>query len=357
MNRIFIPLFLFCAIFFLSPQLATAITIDTVPVGNPGNAPDQNFFGQGQFGAVAYSYRIGKTEVTVGQYTAFLNAVAATDTYGLYNTQMATIPWIAGISQSGASGSYSYSVIGSANKPIAEISWGDAARFCNWLNNGQPSGGQVAGTTEDGAYTLNGAVSVAALSAVTRNAGAKWFLPTENEWYKAAYHKNNGPTSDYWTYPTGTNSEPNSDQPPGDPSIQTNVANFVRDDGLANGYNDGYAVTGSTSSSGMQNYLTDVGAYTSAPSPYGTFDQGGNLYEWNETFFSDNSFRGFRGGSWKDFDGGSQALRSSRRVSGSQTFHFYWVGFRVASVIPEPTSLCLAVLALAGALLIQRRQM
>ena len=111
-----------------------AITIDTVPVGNEGNSND----GSTGYGGVAYKYDIGKYEVTVGQYTAFLNAVAKTDTYSLYNLSMATNLNIAGIARSGASGSYSYSVIGSANKPITYVSWGDAARFANWLHNGQP---------------------------------------------------------------------------------------------------------------------------------------------------------------------------------------------------------------------------
>ena len=59
------------------------ITIDTVPIGNPGNANDPTT--GNLYGGVAYNYSIGKYDVTVGQYTAFLNAVAATDTYGLYN--------------------------------------------------------------------------------------------------------------------------------------------------------------------------------------------------------------------------------------------------------------------------------
>ena len=88
---------------------ASAITIDTVPVGNVGNPNDPAdreslTTGVQNFGAVSYAYNIGKYEVTVGQYTAFLNAVAATDTYGLYNTSMATDLNIAGIARSGVSG-------------------------------------------------------------------------------------------------------------------------------------------------------------------------------------------------------------------------------------------------------------
>jgi formylglycine-generating enzyme required for sulfatase activity len=79
-----------------------------VTVGNPGNANDTG----GTFnGAVNYSYQIGKYDVTIGQYTAFLNAVAATDTYSLYNASMASDLNVAGISRTGGSGSYSYSVM------------------------------------------------------------------------------------------------------------------------------------------------------------------------------------------------------------------------------------------------------
>ena len=147
----------------LRPLAAIAITIATVPVGNPGNANDPI----DGFGAVAYSYNIGKYDVTVGQYTAFLNAVAATDLYGVYRSDMATDLNVAGIGRSGALGSYRYYVIGSPNNPITYVNWGDAMRFANWLNNGQPTGTEGPGTTETGAYTLNGAVSDPALKSVT----------------------------------------------------------------------------------------------------------------------------------------------------------------------------------------------
>ncbi|MGD0092358.1 MAG: SUMF1/EgtB/PvdO family nonheme iron enzyme [Planctomycetota bacterium] len=107
-------------------------------VGNPGNNPDTRY-NNISVGAVSYSYKIGKFEVTAGQYTAFLNAMAKTDTYGLYNAHM----WSNGeckIQQSGSSGSYTYSVASDyANRPVSYVSWGDAARFCNWLSNGKPA--------------------------------------------------------------------------------------------------------------------------------------------------------------------------------------------------------------------------
>jgi len=273
---------------------ATAVSIETVPVGNAWNLPDTELMRDGTtgYGAVSYEFRIGKYEVTLGQYAEFLNAVAVADRYLLYSLTLASTTGNGGgILRSGVSGSYSYTVFGSPNRPITYVDWGDVARFANWMHNGQPRGPQNSSTTEDGAYTLNGATSIFALNAVTRNSGARWFIPSENEWYKAAYHKNDGVTANYWDYPTSSDFTPYSDQPPGTESPNpSNTANFYRDDLIANGYNDGYAVAGSPSYE-FVNYLTDVGAYTSAPSPYGTFDQGGNLWEWNEGIVPANDGR------------------------------------------------------------------
>jgi hypothetical protein len=110
---------------------AQAVNLQFVPIGNPGNANDTT-----GYGGVSYTFYIAKYTVTLSQYTAFLNAVAKTDTYSLYDPSLATDLNIAGISRSGASGGYSYSVIGDGNRPVTYISWLDAARFVNWLNNG-----------------------------------------------------------------------------------------------------------------------------------------------------------------------------------------------------------------------------
>src|SRR6476660_9349151 len=101
-------------------QTAIGITIDTVPVGDVGN-PNDPATGN-LYGGVNYAYNIGRTEVTVGQYTAFLNAVAVTDTHSLYDPRMASDVNEAGIARTGASDSYSYSVIGSADHPVAYVS-------------------------------------------------------------------------------------------------------------------------------------------------------------------------------------------------------------------------------------------
>jgi hypothetical protein len=102
-----------------------AITIPTVSVGDLGNPSDPAT----GYGGVSNAYNIAKYEVTVDQYTAFLNAVASTDTYHLYNPSMASDANSAGISRIGASGSYTYSVIGSPDHPVTYVGWGDAARL------------------------------------------------------------------------------------------------------------------------------------------------------------------------------------------------------------------------------------
>jgi formylglycine-generating enzyme required for sulfatase activity len=220
-------------------------------------------------------------------------------------------------------------VIGSPNHPIVYITWGDAARFANWLNNDQPTGTEGPATTETGTYTLNGAITDAALNAVTRNAGAKWFIPTESEWYKAAYY--DPVAGHYWKYATGTDITPTSTNAGGTP----NSANFY--DGVT-----GYAVTTSTTKDPNQNYLTDVGAYRASASPYGTFDQSGEVFNWNEALIND-SFRGLRGGSWASDK--LLYLPSKGRYSTAPTTDVYnfAYGFRVAAV-PEPSTGLLAIL-------------
>ena len=104
----------------LSGLPASAVTIDWVSVGNPGNACSSQ--SQGCFGAVAYAYQISKYEVTVGQYTEFLNAVAAADPNGLYNTQMDTSFGV--ITRSGSPGSYSYTATaGLESAPVPAVNF------------------------------------------------------------------------------------------------------------------------------------------------------------------------------------------------------------------------------------------
>jgi formylglycine-generating enzyme len=317
----------------LSAPAFAAVTIDYVPVGNAGNASDPAT--GSLYGAVAYNYKIAKNETTIAQYAEFLNAVAATDTYSLWNSSMSGDLNIAGITRSGSSGSYAYSVSGSGNRPITYVSWFDAARFTNWLHNGQPTGAQNASTTEDGAYTLNGATSGEGFS---KNVGATVWIPSENEWYKAAYYDPNKGgigVGGYWQHATQSD---------------TLTGNTVGVATSANYYDGDYAVTQSASYSSSQNYLTDVGAYgLNSDSAYGTNDQAGNVFEWNDAVIG--SSRGLRGGSWFD---SSLDLAASGRYALSPSFGYFVVGFRVASV-PEPSSSLLTVLT-ASVLLTRRRR-
>jgi formylglycine-generating enzyme required for sulfatase activity len=286
-------------------------SLSFVTVGNPANAADPAT--GSLYGAVGYAYRMGTYDTTVGQYVQFLNAVAKTDTYGLYNSDMATDFPTLGISRSGSSGSYTYAVSGSdgqaANCPVFSVSWGDAARFCNWLQNGQPTGSEGVGTTETGAYTLDGDTSS---GLETRNAGATYFIPSENEWYKAAYYDPANAT--YWTYETESNTAP------------SNVL-FASGANNANYYDPGDGYTDPT------NCLTPVGAFAASPGPYGTYDMGGDIWQWNEAII-DGEFRGFRGGCC---DLGAVYLPSSVRDIGfSPPLGSGNYGFRVAATIPEP---------------------
>ena len=114
-------------------QLPKPSIIEMVRVGNVGNVTDAGNTDEASvYGSVNYEYSIGKYEVSLAQYTRFLNAVAASDTYSLYNPSMATDLNNAGIERSGDVGSYTYAVIGSGNRPVTYVSWFDAARYCNW---------------------------------------------------------------------------------------------------------------------------------------------------------------------------------------------------------------------------------
>jgi formylglycine-generating enzyme required for sulfatase activity len=317
-----------------------AITVDMVTVGNPGNAADDRA-GYGGYGKVDYSYKIGTYEVTNAQYVAFLNAVAADDTYGLYNTNMWSNAMGCKIERLGTAGSYTYQVAADrANRPVNYVSWGDSARFINWLHNNQPTGAQGLGTTEDGAYYLNGANSIDALgpTAIQRKTGAKYFIPTIDEWYKAAFYdpqKAGGPG--YWDYATRTNDQP------GNQVLSPDTGNN------ANYKNPDYTL-------GSPYYFTPVGEFENSAGAYGTFDQDGNVCEWlgsgGGTGNYGDSYYFYKGGSFVHTFG---SLKASDTKSYNPMTENFIMGIRVAAPVPEPGTLALLFSALAAAAWLWKR--
>jgi formylglycine-generating enzyme required for sulfatase activity len=290
---------------------AAPVTMAWSPVGKPGNAADPAT--GSLYGAVGYSYNIGTYDVTASQYVAFLNSNDPTglDPLGLYNSSMSNATYGSVVYTSGAAIGGKYSVVsGDSNLPINYVTFYDTLRFANWLDNGQ-----IPGSTETGAYTLLGGTPTPFnANSITRNAGATVFLPTENEWYKAAYY--NPATSSYYSYATSSNTVPTSSGPTATP----NSANY----------------------SAFAGNLTAVGAYSRTTSPSGAYDMNGDVFQWNETLIG-GSYRGLRGAS---FANSSINLPSSYRAwDGPPTVSPYF-GFRVASVLtPEPSA---GVLALIG---------
>ncbi|UCC31516.1 MAG: SUMF1/EgtB/PvdO family nonheme iron enzyme [Phycisphaerales bacterium] len=337
MFRVTSALVTLAGIFAWSINVRAGVVIETVTVGSPGNAGEGSGWSYGGYGpdricgAVDYAYNIGKFEVAAAQYTEFLNAVADEDTYGLYYTSMADPFGLFGcnIQRTGTSPNFSYSVAPDwADRPVNYVSWGDAARFCNWLHNGQPTGAQNLTTTEDGSYYLNGATSNPELMAVVREEDATWVIPSEDEWYKAAYHYNDGVTGNYYDYPTSSDSVPGYVNDSGNLS---GTGTAFTEGGTDPGNYATYDGDGGIDGIGSPYYRTEVGEWENSDSPYGTADQGGNVWEWNEAV-PYVSVRGARGGSFYHDVGGD--LHAAGRDNYGPMSQAGWIGFRVAEV-PE----------------------
>jgi len=216
-----------------------------------------------------------------------------------------------------------------ANKPATNITWFEAAQFVNWLNTSK-------GATP--AYKFDGGGNFQLWSPgdagydpnnLYRNSLAAYFLPSTDEWYKAAFYD---PVAGvYYDFPTGSDSAPDGIDFAGDTAFDAVL------------FDGGFNI--------QPNDVTDVGLL----SPYGTAGQGGNVFEWEETEFdlvnnSSSSVRGWRGGSWGT---GFNNLSASERFYLNPAIGRSDTGFRVASV-PEPSSLLLGVLGAVGLLLCRK---
>ncbi len=286
-----------------------AFTIDFVNIGNAGNADDAGAGGgiySTPYGGVSYGYRMGTYEISQ-------DAITKATAGGLAN--VGTGPH-------------------TGNEPAANMSWFQAAAFVNWLND-QRTPGLKAYDIGGNSMTLWASVDAwqAGGENLYRHKDAYYFLPSEDEWYKAAYHQNSGVNADYWDYATGSNSAP----------IQALTDGTLAGSAVYNGVEAGVPAD-----------PADVNL-AGGLSAYGTMGQNGNVYEWNESAndginnyeFDD---RAVRGGGWNYTVG---SLRSSIRFFDAPSTSDVDVGFRVASV-PEPTSTVLMISA--GLLAIARRR-
>lgn len=277
-------LFSLSAALVAATQIAGAAAPETVPVGNPGNAADST-----GFGAVPYKFAIGKFEVTNADYCDFLNAVAKDDPHHLYDGRMNGGPedW-GGIARDGGAGSYTYSVReGYAKKPVNYVTVASCARYANWLSNGQGKG-----DTETGPYTINGHdVKTPDHAALAKGDKPKWVIASENEWYKAAYYdpsKSGG--AGYWAFPGKS-----------DTALAANI---------------------------NTNAPSEGGHHKDVVGPYGTFDQGGNVWEYNDNF--DGEKWGLRGGSFYINDNDGYQAATTRYDVLSAKWPNY--GFRIVQI-------------------------
>ena len=314
---------------------AHAATIDWVTVDDAGNTADTAPAGRG---AVATSFRIMKYEFTNQLYAEFLNSVAATDSYSLYNALMGSNAR-GGITRSGASGSYTYAVKSDfGDKPVNYVSWFDAARVSNWLMNG----GTSSSSTETGAYTLVGGQTSG--NAPTVNSGATFYLPREDQWYKAAYYKGGSTDAGYWNYATQSDSAPAqvSAGSTGNGSAGS-VGNFA---------NSGRGATWN----GSRGNVTTVGT-NGGPSAYGAYDMSGNVQEWNDWNGLGGSAIGYGGG---DLGFSISSFSSSGMSSSAPSFEADNFGFRLSApaAVPEPSTCAslLAGLACGGYSMFRRRR-
>ena len=245
------------------------VTFEWAVVGDEGNPADTNYAPYA-YGTVNYTFRIAKYEVTNAQYVEFLTAQAATngDATALYHTDMADDAARGGSTRSGSGtvgDPYVYAVkVNFADKPVNYVNKYDAMRFVNWLHNGQGSG-----DTETGAYDISeGDFAV-------RQADALFWLPSLDEWQKAAYYDprteaEGGPPTgtNYWFYPTQSDATPTKASATVSGDVSNPGANVVNYNNWADW-------------NGADGNVTTVGS-AGAVSYYGLYDAAGNVSEWSE---------------------------------------------------------------------------
>jgi formylglycine-generating enzyme required for sulfatase activity len=296
---------------------------DFVTVGAPGNpgataadlphAPEQAGVGR-----VDYEFRITSTEVTTSQwwefarlYQHFIDPNDGTGRHALEGRQLFTL----------LDGSLFYDPR-SANRPV-ETSWYMAARYVNWLHNGQGTDQESfeTGVYDTSTFTRNpdGTVN----DQQVRSAGSLYFLPSENEIRKAAYYDPNRHgegLGGYWQYGHRSDLAPISGLPSQGGQTNTGVRDYV-------------------------NLRGDVGEYADVQSPWGLFDVSGGESEWLEDTrdptFGTRAWHGTSNGDPDFFITDYDRLDAFNH----EFAYFRGAGFRVASAVPSPTIPSILVLA------------
>lgn len=267
-------------------------------VDQPGNISDI-LTGRG---CVPYEYEISTGEITNAQFSDFLNSVAnIADSHNIYTRSMST-GVNGGILRKKNGNIFQYEPReGFENRPVAYLSWFALARYANWLHYGRPTGLQILGVTEgdsmQGAYDTskfdefeNGDSKVNLLiDSFRRNKDAKYFIPTDDEWYKAAYYdpEKNG-FRKYWKFPNRSDLSP---------------TNLKKDNAGLNYQIDDLG-------EGPPFFVSKVGDFTGT-GYYKIFDMGGNVWEWLEDWRNlgggqcwrcELPTKGLRGGSFNYID-------------------------------------------------------
>lgn len=294
--------------------------IDFVTISDPGNVgynrTDPNGFATGS-GSLDYEYRIGRFEVTTQQWLGFVNAM---HTSGEISDQFFAVPftWGAEIDPT-YNGPGRQFRLQSANPnaamlPVQSIDWYSAAYFSNWLHNGQPNSFAAIQTGAYDSSTWRHGPEGDLTLADPHLPDAKYWIPTFDEWQKAAYYD---PEKDgeggWWLYPNSTDEL----QTPGFPGVGETSA------GLDIGNDAAFQIP--------------LGSYSDQQSPWGLLDVSGGASEWTEDYLRPD-FTRFRviGGS----RAGSQFYAEHDPAWGIDVSRptVFSAGFRIASAVPAPST-------------------
>lgn len=342
--------------------------IDLVTVGNPGNL---SWIGSGfnsGHGQVNYEYRIGSTEVPLSAWAEFMNAALDRPAGDQIPHVFAPTQWSAVGTSPNNPGGHRYSVpAGREMFPVGGVDWRTCAIYCNWLHNGKSSDRSAFLT---GAYDVStfGYLNGGSLftDQLTRSPGARYWIPSLDEWMKAVHwdpNKSNddGSTGGYWLYGNG------SDTPfvYGPPGVRVGVGSIGNPIPDPNGQlSTSGATWTSTYFPGLDPFAVPLGSYPNVQSPWGLLDASGGVSEWTELVFQldDEPLPRYRvadGLGWTQgsgsFGGGVDGVGNpgGGRPPNFPTFD---TGLRIAAVVPAPGMGSLGAIASLWALTHRRRR-